>query len=127
MKSRIFTDGEMKELNRKLAGGKHDPNGAFYNRVKPKIIELLDHWFPRKKQLKKLIKPKINKKGTVVWSENFPVTILELILMMLGATLFIISINLWPKLTGIIILVIIGLMLIFSLRDNNKSLWWWFR
>lgn len=59
MKSRIFTKAEVKEIERKLAQGIGDPTGIFYGRIKPKIKELLEEWFPRKKELKELIKRKI--------------------------------------------------------------------
>ncbi len=58
MTSRIFTTAEIKEIDRRLAGGKCDPTGIFYGRIKPKIKELFEEWFPRKKELQKLIEGK---------------------------------------------------------------------
>lgn len=62
IKSKLFTEAEIKEINRRVAGGKRDFTGVFYARVKPKILELLNEWFPRKKELKKLVKSKRRKK-----------------------------------------------------------------
>jgi len=62
MKSNIFTDAETKSLEERLSGSRKDSTGIFSNRVKPKIIELLDVWFPKKKELEKAIKTK-SKKG----------------------------------------------------------------
>lgn len=54
MKTRIFTKTEYDELDRRLKGEKK--NYKIWYRAKPKIEELLDDWFPRKKELEKLIK-----------------------------------------------------------------------
>ena len=62
MKSNIFTDAETKSLEERLSDSRKDSTGIFSNRVKPKIIELLDVWFPKKKELEKAIKTK-SKKG----------------------------------------------------------------
>ena len=56
MKSKIFTEAEQKSLEKRLNGSKNDPTGIFSARVKPKIIELLEIWFPNKKELMKAIK-----------------------------------------------------------------------
>lgn len=53
--SKIFTTTELKGLNDRLKGSKKDHTGIFGGRIKPKIIELLDVWFPKKKELKKVI------------------------------------------------------------------------
>jgi len=66
MDSNIFTEAEHKSLKNRLNGSKKDNTGIFSARVKPKIIEMLKHWFPQKKQLQKLIAPapkRKNKKG----------------------------------------------------------------
>ena len=55
MKSKIFTGAELDSLNNRLKGSKKDDTGIYSARVKPKIIELLSHWFPMKRQLKKLV------------------------------------------------------------------------
>ena len=57
--SKIFTNAEIKSINEREKGNKKDKTGIFSGRVKPKIIELVDVWFPKKKQLKKLIIKKI--------------------------------------------------------------------
>lgn len=56
MQSKIFTQAEHKSLEERLKGNKKDETGIFSARVKPKIIELIEHWFPKKRQLQKLIK-----------------------------------------------------------------------
>lgn len=61
MQSKIFTNAELEALEERKKENKKDPTGIFAGRVKPKIIEIFEHWFPQKKQLKKLIEPK--KKG----------------------------------------------------------------
>lgn len=55
MKSKIFTGAELNSLNNRLKGSKKDDTGIYSARVKPKIIELLSHWFPMYRQLKKLV------------------------------------------------------------------------
>ncbi len=56
-KSTIFTKAELKEIEKRKKGDKSDKTGIFFNRVKPKIIELLD-LFKQRKELKKLIEVK---------------------------------------------------------------------
>jgi len=55
MDSKIFTKAEKKSLDKRLEGDKSDPNGLFSARVKPKVKELLEHWFPKKTELEKLV------------------------------------------------------------------------
>lgn len=59
--SKIFTKAELKEINLRDKGNKSDKTGIYSSRVKPKIIELLDVWIPRKKELKKLVEVKDGK------------------------------------------------------------------
>ena len=61
MQSKIFTKAELKEIEKRKKGDKSDKTGIFSNRVKPKIIELLE-WFNKRKELKKLIEVKDDKK-----------------------------------------------------------------
>ena len=61
MQSKIFTKAELKEIKRRKKGDKSDKTGIFFNRVKPKIIELFE-WFDKRKELKKLIEVKHGKK-----------------------------------------------------------------
>lgn len=64
MGSKLFTEAELKSLNKRLKGDKSDSvTGIFYNRVKPKVKELLEQWLPRKKELKKLLDAKKKKGG----------------------------------------------------------------
>jgi len=57
-KSKIFSDGELAELKRRENKDYKDKYGIFSSRTKPKIIELLEVWLPKKKQLEKIIKSK---------------------------------------------------------------------
>lgn len=54
--SKIFTAAEERSLEERIKGSKKDPTGIFSARVKPKVIELLNDWIPRKNELQKLIK-----------------------------------------------------------------------
>jgi hypothetical protein len=58
MKSKIFTEAELKSLNQRFKGSKKDNTGIFSARVKPKIVEMLEHWFPKKRELQKAIRVK---------------------------------------------------------------------
>ena len=60
IKSKIFTNAEMQNMDERIAGSKKDSTGIFSARIKPKIIELLKVWFPKKKQLEKLVNKKWN-------------------------------------------------------------------
>ena len=57
-RSKIFTQAEQKALDNRIKGSKKDNTGIFSARVKPKIMEMLEYWFPKKKELEKAIKPK---------------------------------------------------------------------
>lgn len=61
MVNKIFTKAEIEEIERRKKGNKSDTTGIFSSRIKPKIIEMLEYWFPQKKQLQKLVVKKINK------------------------------------------------------------------
>ena len=61
MQSKIFTEAEIQEIERRKKKDYSDKFGLFSSRVRPKINELLEVWFPRKKELQKLLK--VNKKG----------------------------------------------------------------
>ncbi len=54
----IFTKAEQDALRKRLDGSKEDKNGIYASRVKPKIKELLEVWFPKKKELKKIVQKK---------------------------------------------------------------------
>lgn len=54
-KSKIFTDAELKALNKRMKGDKSDPTSIYANRIKPKIDELLNVWFKKRKELEKLL------------------------------------------------------------------------
>lgn len=56
--SKIFTDSENESLKERLKGSKKDPTGIFNARVKPKIREMLEHWFPIRKQLREIVTKK---------------------------------------------------------------------
>lgn len=57
-KSRIFTNRELQEITIFQDGNRKDKNGIFCSKVRPKIKELFDVWFPKKKELQQLIRPK---------------------------------------------------------------------
>ena len=59
--SKIFTKTELQEMEIRKKGDKADKTGIFSSRVKPKIIELLE-CFSKRKELKKLIEVKDDKK-----------------------------------------------------------------
>ena len=50
-----FMIEDLKNLNQRLKGSRKDDTGIFSGRIKPKIIEMLEKWFPLKKQLQKAI------------------------------------------------------------------------
>jgi hypothetical protein len=54
-RSRIFSNGELDEMERRKAGDKSDKYGIFSSRLKPRIKELLEEWFPKKKELQDLL------------------------------------------------------------------------
>lgn len=62
MNSKIFTQAELKEIDRQKKKDYSDKFGLFSGRIKPKIKEMLEVWFPKKKELKRLINPKRKKK-----------------------------------------------------------------
>ena len=55
MKSKIFTELELSRLNQFMKGIRKDKDGLFSARIKPKINELINEWFPKERKLKKLI------------------------------------------------------------------------
>ena len=57
MESKIFHQSELKSIEEREKGNRRDKNGTFSSRAKPKIKEMVDVWFPKQKELKKLIKP----------------------------------------------------------------------
>lgn len=60
--SRIFTPSEMVEMQRREKGDYSDKNGTFSSRVRPKIQELLNEWFPQSEDLFSLLEKKEKKK-----------------------------------------------------------------
>jgi len=58
MQSKIFTEAELKALEKRIKGNKKDKTGIYSKRVKPKIIEILEVWFKKKKELKKTLPKK---------------------------------------------------------------------
>ena len=57
-KSKIFTNAELKTIKDRENKDYSDKHGVYSSRVKPKILELLTVWFPKKKDLKLLVKNK---------------------------------------------------------------------
>jgi len=58
--SKIFTNFELEEIEKRKSGKLSDKTGVYTSRIKPKIKELLEDWFPQRNDLNKLIE---NKKG----------------------------------------------------------------
>ena len=62
--SKIFANTELDAIEKRKNG--ESGGGVFFGRAKPKIKELLEVWFPRRKELKELIRnrdePKKKKK-----------------------------------------------------------------
>ena len=56
MESKIFHQSELKAIEEFKKGNRKDKNGTFNSRAKPKIVELLEVWIPKKKELKNLVK-----------------------------------------------------------------------
>ena len=56
--SKVFSESQKKEIERQLTGDHSDKTGIFSQMVRPKIHDLLENWFPRKRELEKLLKPK---------------------------------------------------------------------
>jgi len=54
--SKLFGEKELILLEKRLKGDKKDPTGLWARKVKPKVIELVNEWIPRQKQLNKIIK-----------------------------------------------------------------------
>lgn len=59
--SKIFHRSELAEIQRRKQGDYSDKQGTFSARVKPKILELLEEWIPKKKELEKLIEKRKRK------------------------------------------------------------------
>ena len=63
MESKLFTEAEIKALEKKLKNKSFkDTTGIYYGRVRPKLRELFDYWFKKRKELVKLIEVKDGKK-----------------------------------------------------------------
>ena len=60
--SKLFGEKELALLERRLKGDKKDPTGLWARKVKPKVIEIINQWVPRQKQLKKILEKNINKR-----------------------------------------------------------------
>lgn len=53
--SKIFTEAELKALDKRIAGNKKDPTGIYANRVKPKLVEILE-WCKKARIIRRLLK-----------------------------------------------------------------------
>ena len=54
-KSRLFTDAEYDLMKSFDKGRRKDPTGLMAGRIRPKIKEMLDVWFPLKKNLRRYL------------------------------------------------------------------------
>jgi len=52
----VFGEKELILLEKRIDGDKKDPTGLWSRKVKPKVIEIVNDWIPRKRQLKKVIR-----------------------------------------------------------------------
>ncbi len=53
--SKLFGEKELVLLENRIEGDKKDPTGLWSRKVKPKVIEMVDEWMPRRMQLKKIV------------------------------------------------------------------------
>ena len=54
--SKVFGEKELILLEKRIDGDRKDPTGLWSRKVKPKVIEIVNDWMPRKRQLKKVIR-----------------------------------------------------------------------
>jgi hypothetical protein len=54
--SKLFGEKELILLERRIDGDKKDPTGLWSRKVKPKVIEMVNEWMPRRRQLKKVVR-----------------------------------------------------------------------
>jgi len=54
--SKLFGEKELILLEKRIEGNKKDPTGLWSRKVKPKVIEMVNEWMPRRKQLKKVVR-----------------------------------------------------------------------
>ncbi len=52
--SKLFGEKELILLEKRIEGNKKDPTGLWSRKVKPKVIEMVDEWMPRRQQLRKI-------------------------------------------------------------------------
>ncbi|MFC1676153.1 hypothetical protein ACFL3G_03970 [Planctomycetota bacterium] len=54
--SKLFGEKELILLEKRIDGNKKDPTGLWSRKVKPKVIEMVNEWMPRRRQLKKVVR-----------------------------------------------------------------------
>ena len=54
--SKVFGEKELILLEKRIDGDKKDPTGLWSRKVKPKVIEIVNDWMPRKRQLKEVVR-----------------------------------------------------------------------
>ena len=53
--SKLFGEKELILLEKRIEGDKKDPTGLWSRKVKPKVVEMVNEWMPRRKELKKIV------------------------------------------------------------------------
>ena len=53
--SKLFGEKELLLLNKRIEGDKKDPTGLWSRKVKPKVIEMVNEWMPRRRELRKIV------------------------------------------------------------------------
>ena len=53
--SKLFGEKELLLLEKRFEGDKKDPTGLWSRKVKPKVIEMVKEWMPRRQQLRKIV------------------------------------------------------------------------
>ena len=53
--SKLFGEKELILLERRIEGDKKDPTGLWSRKVKPKVVEIVTEWMPRRRELRKIV------------------------------------------------------------------------
>lgn len=53
--SKLFGEKELLLLKRRIDGDKKDPTGLWSRKVKPKVLEMVNEWMPRRRELRKIV------------------------------------------------------------------------
>ena len=53
--SKLFGEKELLLLKKRIEGDKKDPTGLWSRKVKPKVLEMVNEWMPRRRELRKIV------------------------------------------------------------------------